>query len=458
MVMRIVFCSVPAILVTIALVMVIANMMNRPPLAGGGSVTTREDGRIPITLTGTDPDGDQLTYSVVTGPCHGNLSGTLPNMIYTPALKYYGPDSFTFTVKDGRMQSEPATISIVVKHVNHPPAAKSGSVTTQEDTPVPITLTGTDPDGDTLTYSVAAPPTNGRLSGTAPNLLYSPNANFYGTDAFTYAVSDGKGGTHTATVSVTVNAVNDAPAITSTPVTTATAGKQYSYDVDAADQDSGDVLAYSLTTKPAGMAIDGATGLIEWLPTKAQMGTSRVEVRVVDSGGVPACDTQSFTVMVERAPPQTATLTVVDGYDARTEKTLSADGKVYIVQGADNDRWEAKPGFHTVYDFSDVSIPADAAIKSVVVYVEHFEEEQFAAGKLQWSIGTGWPRKAAVWASINPPVHQGEKSKAVDAWNITSIVDTPEKINSLQLQVKNNDDVAAKKTFVDFVYTVVEWQ
>jgi len=78
-------------------------------------------------------------------------------------------------------------------------------------------------------------------------------------------------------------------------------------------------------------------------------------------------------------------------------------------------------------------------------------------GKLQWSAGTGWPNKPIVWASINAPVYEGEPNEATDLWDLTSFVDTPEKLNSFQLQVKNNDDVAKRKTLVNYIYAVVEW-
>ncbi len=62
-----------------------------------------------------------------------------------------------------------------------------------------------------------------------------------------------------------------------------------------------------------------------------------------------------------------------------------------------------------------------------------------------------------IWASINAPVYAGEPNESTDLWDLTSLVDTPEKVNSLQLQVKNNDDVAKRKTSVDYIYAVVEW-
>ncbi len=174
---------------------------------------------------------------------------------------------------------------------------------------------------------------------------------------------------------------------------------------------------------------------------------------------VPANDTDinNDTLTVYPAMQKTAKLTVLDGYNQRNKKALSAEGKTSIVQSSDNNRWATSFGSYISYDFSDVSIPADAAIKSVVVHVEHFEEERFAQGKLKWSIGTGWPTKPVIWASINAPVHEEEHHEAVDSWDVTGVVDTLEKINSLQLQVQNNENFANRKTLIDYIYVVVEW-
>jgi hypothetical protein len=89
---------------------------------------------------------------------------------------------------------------------------------------------------------------------------------------------------------------NAAPSLTSTPVTTATVGVAYSYDVNASDPDAGDTIAFSLVTSPAGMSIDGTTGVISWTPAAAQVPSQNVTVRATDQGGLFA--SQSFTVTV----------------------------------------------------------------------------------------------------------------------------------------------------------------
>jgi len=439
---------------------------NLLPVAEPHSVTTVEDTPVEIRLMGSDPDSDPLTYSMVTDPSHGSLSGKAPNLTYTPNLNFYGSDSFTFKVNDGTADSILATVSIMVFPVNDPPVANDNTVAIQEDTlalTIDVLANDTDIDNvgryiylDTFTVTAVSQGTNGSVTiNPDSTLTYSPHANFYGNDVFTYTISDDKGRTDTARVNVTVNMVNDAPVITSAPVTTATVGALYTYDVNATDPDVADTLTYSLTTKPADMTLNSTTGLIQWKPT--QVGDNKVVVKVADSNSIPALDTQSFTITVNPVPPKIATLTVLDGYDQRNRRTLSTDGKTSIVQSSDNNRLETYSRSYTSYDFTDVSIPADAAITLVVVAVEHFEEERFTKGKLGWAIGTGWPTKMVVWASINAPVHEGQSNEAVDAWDVTSVVDTREKINSLQLQVKNNDNVANRKTLIDYTYVVVEW-
>ncbi len=439
---------------------------NLLPLAKSLSVTTPEDTPVQIGLTGSDPDSEPLSYIMVSETSHGRLNGTAPNLTYTPNTNFNGSDSFSFKVNDGTDDSTPATVSITVSSVNDPPVANDDSLVTIEDTPavkVDVLANDTDIDNqgrylylDTFSVTAVTQGNNGSVTINSDGTLrYDPNANFYGSDEFTYTVSDNKGDTDTAKVNVTVNIVNDAPNITSAPVTTATAGALYTYDVNAIDPDLTDTLRYSLAAKPADMTINSATGLIQWKP--AQVGENEVAVMVADSNSIPTTDIQSFTLTVNAPPPKKARLTPRDGYYHRNRKTLSADGKTERVRSSDDNRFVTSYSSYTSYDFSTVSVPADALIKSVVVYIEHYEEERFAQGKLEWAVGTGWPRRPVVWASLKAPINEEESHEAVDCWDITSLVDTREKLNSLQLQIKNNDYIGRKTTMIDYIYLVVEW-
>jgi hypothetical protein len=163
-------------------------------------------------------------------------------------------------------------------------------------------------------------------------------------------------------------------------------------------------------------------------------------------------DTEGKSVPVSNAKSLTITAN-----PAPLKLTASEDDRNNVVQYSDNNRWKTSVGSYISYEFSDISIPANSAIRSVVLFVEHFEEERFVEGKLEWAIGTGWPGMPVIWARMKAPVHEGESSEAVDAWDITSFVKTAEKINSLQLRITNNNNVANGKTLVDYAYVVIKY-
>ena len=176
---------------------------NIPPVADSQDISVNEDTSVEITLTGSDADGDALTFEVVDFP----TNGVFADGIYTPNANYNGNDPFTFVAFDGSDYSAPATISIVVAAVNDAPVVESFSVETLEDTQVAIELIGYDVDGDALTFAVVEGPS----FGTFADGIYTPNANYFGGDSFVFVASDGELTSEPAEVSIEIIAVNDAP-------------------------------------------------------------------------------------------------------------------------------------------------------------------------------------------------------------------------------------------------------
>ena len=532
----------------IATVSITIKPVNDAPVVNSNSIEIQEDTQSPITLTGIDPDGDSLTYSIVTNPLHGNLSQKAPNLIYSPENNYYGTDSFSFRVNDGTIDSASANVSITITPVDDPPIANGSTLTLAEDTPASIILSGSDPDGDPLTYSIVREPSHGKLDGIPPNLTYTPEINFnwldsftfkvndgtsdseaaavlitvnpandpptanddnitvqedkpsekidvlgndtevdneplkiksvtqgtngfveinpdntlkytpvenfFGNDIFTYTINDRDGQTDTATVNVTILPLNDPPKITSTPVTKAIKDGLYIYDVNAVDLDENDKLIFTLLSKIIGMYIDPNTGVIQWRPTDIPPEPYEVLVRVSDSNEIPTSDIQSFTIEVSPAPPRIATIKVTDGLDS-FNRELSAGDRTKEVLESDNNRMEIGPNSYVIFDFANISVPPEVKMTSVVFYIEHFEQEDFPAEKVKWSIGTGWPKNPETWITINAPLREGEQNDSMDSWDITSFVDTPEKTNNLQIKIANED--MSKKISVDYIYALVEW-
>jgi len=100
---------------------VTVTIANSAPVANDQTVILNEDETVSITLTASDADGDTLTYQIVSNPTHGTLTGSAPDIIYTPAANYNGSDSFTFKANDGTVDPSDATVTIPVNPVNDLP-------------------------------------------------------------------------------------------------------------------------------------------------------------------------------------------------------------------------------------------------------------------------------------------------------------------------------------------------
>ena len=267
---------------------------NTAPVADDQSVTTGEDTPVDITLTGSDADGDDLTFSVVDGPTDGELSGTAPDLTYTPDDDFNGEDSFTFIVNDGTEDSAEATVTITISEGNDAPTAEAQSVTTDEDVPIDITLTGTDPEDDDLTFTVVEQPTDGTLTGTAPDLTYTPNLDFNGTDSFTFIVNDGELDSEEATVDITINAVNDAPLAVAQSLTT---GEDTALVITLTGTDvEDDELTFAVVVQPVNGTLSGTAPDLTYSPNADFNGTDSFTFTVNDGELTSAEATIDITV------------------------------------------------------------------------------------------------------------------------------------------------------------------
>jgi hypothetical protein len=185
-----------------------------PPVAQSQTVNGTQGTALQITLLGTDGSNtNALTYSIVTQPARGTLAPppTLSSAIgvvftYTPTGNLTGADSFSFQVSNGLSTSNVATVTVNIAAAVRPPVANAQTVSATAGTAQSITLTGSDPGGAPLTYIIVTNPTNGALTGTAPNLSYMANSGFTGTDSFAFRVNDGTLNSANATVTITVTA------------------------------------------------------------------------------------------------------------------------------------------------------------------------------------------------------------------------------------------------------------
>jgi hypothetical protein len=358
---------------------------NDEPVANAQAVTTPEDTAVRITLTATDPDGDALTYSVVSSPVNGSLSGTAPNLTYTPNADYHGPDGFTFKANDGKTDSNVAAVSVTVTKTNEPPVANAQAVTTSEDTQVAITLTATDVDGDALTYSVVGSPVNGSLSGTAPNLTYTPNTNYSGPDSFTFKANDGKADSNVATVMITIAPQNDLPVANDQSVSTLE-DTAVAISLTATDPD-GDALTYSIVGLPANGSLSGTAPNVIYTPNDDYYGsdsfmfrandrlndsnTATVAISVTPQNDPPVANDQSVSTLEDTAVAISLTATDVEG-DVLTYSIVSPPANGGLSGAAPDLNYSPDAGFTgtDTFTFQANDGDADSNVATVSIFVE----------------------------------------------------------------------------------------
>jgi VCBS repeat-containing protein len=200
---------------------------NQPPVADDQAVTTDEDTPVTIVLTGSDPDGDPLTFTIVDPPDHGGLGPIVPTgptsaeVEYTPDPDYFGPDELTFQVDDGNGGTDTGTVTITVDPVNDAPVANDDSATVAEggtvgvldSAEVSVLANDTDADGDPLTAILVSGPAHAsaftlNADGT---FSYTHDGGTDASDAFTYRANDGTTDSNVATVTITITQVDDPP-------------------------------------------------------------------------------------------------------------------------------------------------------------------------------------------------------------------------------------------------------
>jgi VCBS repeat-containing protein len=303
--------------------------VNDAPVAGTTALSVNEDTVLAGRLVATDAEGDTLTFALASGqgPAHGTLDlqpdGTY---LYTPAANYHGTDTFTYTVSDGNGGSLTQTVTIAVASVNDAPVPQNATVSGTEDTAITGQVTATDIEGDNLTFSVPASgrPAHGTVTMAADgSYSYVPHANYNGTDSFTYRVSDGNGGITTATVTINLAAVNDAPVANAAPIAgiedTVVTGRVVATDVD------GDALSYTLVSAPAHGALTFASdGSYTFAPSANYNGNDTFVYQVSDGHGGVTNVVQTIQVAAVNDAPTTVGFDAVSLNSAPVAGTLTA--------------------------------------------------------------------------------------------------------------------------------------
>jgi uncharacterized protein YegL len=318
--------------------------VNTAPSADAQSVTMLEDtvGEA-ITLTGSDSDGAALTFTVISRPTYGQLSGRAPDLTYIPDANFHGSDTFTYKVSDGLQESAPATVNITVMPLNDAPEAADDLYAMEEDGVLEIPNPGilsndSDVDGDPLTIIRLSNPSHGRLVMNGDgSFTYAPHLYYHGPDRFNYKLNDGQADSNVGTISITVGPKNDAPFCRSNIHHRVEAGDSLDLSSDCTDPDR-DTLEYEVITEPEHGALRRSTGKLIYTPDPDYSGADSFSYLVSDGSGNRArAVVQVAVTPAQSKPPPTGRLdfdkvnNVIDAINNAIDIFLKVGGALLII-------------------------------------------------------------------------------------------------------------------------------
>ncbi|MFN7572238.1 MAG: tandem-95 repeat protein, partial [Betaproteobacteria bacterium] len=314
----------------------LAAPLNAPPVVPDYSFTGVEDTVLVgnVLLAATDPQNDPLTATLLTQAAHGSLTfGSDGSFNYSPDANYNGTDSFVFSVSDGQGGSVTATASLTVTPVNDAPFAIDDAASGGEDTLLTGNVLANDSDADVgavLTASLVTDVVHGSLvlNGNG-SFSYTPDTDFFGADSFVYRASDGQGGSATATVQLSVAAVNDAPTAL---------GDNYSLSEDDgltvaaaagvlandSDVDGGSLTAALVTGAAHGTVVLNSDGSFSYTPNANFNGADSFTYRVSDGQGGSTTATAQLSIAAVNDVPLAAN----DAASVTEDLTAAATGSV----------------------------------------------------------------------------------------------------------------------------------
>ncbi len=308
-----------------AYTLTINNTNDAPTIDSTPVTTATQDQPYLYQVLANDVDsGDTLSYSLTVAPAGMTIDSTgLIN--WTPTNAQVGDQSVTVVVTDVPGESVPQSFTIHVIDVNDPPQfISTPTVNALQGQLYTYTALATDDGGEIgITYTLDKAPAGMTMDGTG-HITWTPSNAQVALQTIILRATDTEGLYATQMFYVVVEDTNEAPMVTSSPLTSVAQDQDYRYDVIASDPDSWDTLTYSLDNAPVGMHIDANNGTLLWTPDGSQVGQHDVIVRVKDQRGL--FTTQSYT------------LTVTDHNDApqitSQALTQATQGEIYHYQVA----------------------------------------------------------------------------------------------------------------------------
>jgi VCBS repeat-containing protein len=313
--------------------------VNDAPVAEAGTLKVTEDNQAEGKLTGTDVENSELTYTIVDNGKKGTVTITDQKTgayTYTPNPNENGKDSFTYKVNDGTMDSEVATVEVTIQAVNDAPVAKADSFKVKEDETITVDANSSilkndeDVEGDSLTAKLVSGTAHGKLTlNEDGTFTYEPKANFNGTDQFVYKANDGKLDSEEQTVTIEVEAVNDAP-VAEAGTLKVTEDNQAEGKLTGTDVENSE-LTYTIVDngkKGTVTITDQKTGAYTYTPNPNENGKDSFTYMVNDG----TADSEVATVEVTIQAVNDAPVAQADSFKVKEDETLAVDANSSILK------------------------------------------------------------------------------------------------------------------------------
>lgn len=277
--------------------------VNEPPVVQDLAFSLNRNTSQDLTFAGTDPDGDELTYSVLDGPAHGELFVSPKVATYYPRKGYAGTDEFTYFASDGEHASLAATVRFTILDRNNPPAAQGQELVTKNNRPLTWWLAASDPDDDFLSFVLAQPPLHGEVNLIGSNFVYQPSPGYLGPDQFSFAASDGQATSLPALLSLRLTDTNSAPVA-------ASYGLTLPWNVPSpillqASDGEHDPLTFTIVTNPAHGRITGTGTNVIYTPQTNYYGPDRFAFVANDGEAASAPGLVRLSVIPPNHAPET---------------------------------------------------------------------------------------------------------------------------------------------------------
>lgn len=338
-------------------VLIRVKAVNDPPVAKDMKLSMKKNSSLSIFYSASDPENDPLTFRVLDSPGNGELWSYPGLGVYYPKRGFSGFDSFHYVANDGKLDSDPALVTIEIINSNNPPTAVSQTFLTKTNRAVHVQPSGDDLDGDPITFELVTGPTHGTVLEESSDFLYTPNTNYLGSDSFSVRPFDGTAYGDPAIMTINVIATNATPKAPDGSIVvlpnTATSLRLPGFDPD------GDKISFTIVNPPLHGTLTGDPPNVTYLPATNYVGPDKFTYTVSDGFAKTDPATYSIQVVRHNQPPKAQDQTVAtttgvpvliglkitdpDGDPIRTV-LLKGPGKGLIYGQGTNFTYVPKPG------------------------------------------------------------------------------------------------------------------